>query len=155
ADVAARRLELLREGVRATLEAGGLEQYLVAVEDLSEAFDLAEIAAAAMKLAAERDGSRPVSAAEAEAGPAERGRVRLFVEIGRVQGLRPGDLVGAIANEAGLPGKSIGAIDILDRTAFVEVPADQVETVITALGRTKLLGKRVRPQIARPADTRF
>src|SRR5579871_930549 len=70
ADVAARRLELLREGVRATLEAGGLEQYLVAVEDLSEAFDLAEIAAAAMKLAAERDGSRPVSAAEAEAGPA-------------------------------------------------------------------------------------
>jgi ATP-dependent RNA helicase DeaD len=59
--------------------------------------------------------------------------------------------VGAIANEAGLPGKAIGAIDILDRTAFVEVPSEKAEAVIAALHQTKLRGRRVHVQVARPA----
>jgi len=155
ADVAARRLELLREGVRATLERGGLEEYLVAVESLSEAFDMAEIAAAAMKLAAERDGSRPVSAAEAEAGPAEHGRVRLFVEVGRKQGLRPGDLVGAIANEARVPGDAVGSIDIYDQFTFVEVDERLAPRIIEALRQATIRGQPVKVGIARPrADSR-
>jgi ATP-dependent RNA helicase DeaD len=76
---------------------------------------------------------------------------QLFIGMGRQDGLRPGDLVGAIANEVGLPGKAIGAIDILDRTAFVEVPADRAAAVITALNQTKLRGRRVRVQVAHPA----
>jgi ATP-dependent RNA helicase DeaD len=59
--------------------------------------------------------------------------------------------VGAIANEAGLTGKAIGAIDILDRTAFVEVPADQADAVMAALNHTTLRGRRVRVQMTRPA----
>ena len=75
---------------------------------------------------------------------------RLFVQIGRQDGIRPGDIVGAIANEAGVPGNAIGAIDIMDRSTFVEVPEADAARVIEALSRTKLRGKRVFVEIARP-----
>jgi ATP-dependent RNA helicase DeaD len=67
---------------------------------------------------------------------------RLFVGVGRMDGLRPGDLVGAIANETGLPGHAIGGIEIADRFALVEVPAEVAETIIDALRNTKLRGRR-------------
>ena len=52
------------------------------------------------------------------------GATRLFVGAGRAAGIRPGDLVGAIANEAGLSGGDIGAIQIADGFSLVDVPAD-------------------------------
>jgi ATP-dependent RNA helicase DeaD len=64
--------------------------------------------------------------------------------------VRPGDIVGAIANEAGLPGRSIGAIDLYDETAFVEVPAAARDQVIQALGRTRIKGRLVQAQVADP-----
>jgi ATP-dependent RNA helicase DeaD len=76
-------------------------------------------------------------------GPRSRGRAQLFVGLGREAGLRPSDLVGAIANEAGVAGSAIGAIEIADRFALVEVPAEAAELVIDALRRTKLRGRRV------------
>jgi ATP-dependent RNA helicase DeaD len=69
--------------------------------------------------------------------------VRLFISAGRAAGLRPGDIVGAIANEAGVPGSAIGAIEIADDFSLVEVPADAADQVIDALRRTKIRGKRV------------
>jgi ATP-dependent RNA helicase DeaD len=71
--------------------------------------------------------------------------------MGRQEGLRPGDIVGAITGEAGLTGKAIGVIDVLDRTAFVEVPSGDAERVVEALRGTKLKGKKVKVQLARPA----
>ncbi|HEU4628330.1 MAG TPA: DEAD/DEAH box helicase [Gemmatimonadaceae bacterium] len=68
---------------------------------------------------------------------------RLYVGIGRQGGLRPGDLVGAIANEAGLDARAIGAIDIADRFSLVEVPAGAADQVIRALRGTSLRGRRV------------
>ena len=47
---------------------------------------------------------------------------RIFVGAGRVAGIRPKDLVGAITNEAGLQGRDIGGIEIGDRFSLVEVP---------------------------------
>ena len=72
---------------------------------------------------------------------------RVFVGLGRSDGLRPADLVGAIANEAGLDSRHIGAIEIADRFALVEVPSDSVHGVVDALRATTLRGKRVQ---ARP-----
>ncbi len=69
--------------------------------------------------------------------------VRLFIGAGRLESLRPGDLVGAIANEAGLSGQAIGAIEIADRFSLVEVPAEHAEDVIRALRGTTLRGRRV------------
>jgi ATP-dependent RNA helicase DeaD len=76
-------------------------------------------------------------------GPRSWDRVRLFIGTGRAGGLRPGDIVGAIANEAGVPGSAIGAIEIADDFSLVEVPADAADHVIERLRRTKIRGKRV------------
>ena len=67
---------------------------------------------------------------------------RLFVGLGHIAGLRPGDLVGAIAGETGLSGRQIGAIDIADRFALVEVPSDEADRVINALRATSIKGLR-------------
>ena len=64
--------------------------------------------------------------------------------------LRPGDIVGAIASGAGVPGKSIGVVDILDRVAFVEVPEADADRVIEYLGSTKIRNRRVKVSLARP-----
>jgi ATP-dependent RNA helicase DeaD len=68
---------------------------------------------------------------------------RLYIGLGRLAGIRPGDLVGAIANEAGIDARAIGSIDIADRFSIVEVPDDAAESVIGALRQTTIRGKRV------------
>jgi ATP-dependent RNA helicase DeaD len=68
---------------------------------------------------------------------------RLYIGLGRLAGIRPGDLVGAIANEAGIDARAIGSIDIADRFSIVEVPDDTAENVIDALRQTTIRGKRV------------
>jgi ATP-dependent RNA helicase DeaD len=85
----------------------------------------------------------PEAAAVRGRGPRAWDTVRLFVGLGRSAGLRPSDLVGAIANEASVPGSAIGVIEIADRSALVEVPAEAADAVIDALRRTKLRGRRV------------
>ena len=67
---------------------------------------------------------------------------RIFIGAGRAAGIRPQDLVGAIANEAGIPGRDIGAIEIADRHSLVEVPSSVANEVVEALRATKIKGKR-------------
>jgi ATP-dependent RNA helicase DeaD len=74
---------------------------------------------------------------------------RIFVGAGRDAGIRPQDLVGAIANEAGVAGALIGAIQISDRFSLVEVPGDVAEQVVKALGKTKLRGRKVLVKVDR------
>jgi ATP-dependent RNA helicase DeaD len=89
--------------------------------------------------------------AERDARPQRGGRdrggtrdvARLYVALGRKAGVRPGDLVGAIANEAGIDSRDIGAIEIADRFSLVEVPDDAAEEIIQALRGTTIRGKRV------------
>jgi ATP-dependent RNA helicase DeaD len=68
---------------------------------------------------------------------------RVYVGAGRKAGIRPGDLVGAIANEARVDSSSIGAIEIADRFSLVEVPEAMAERIIDALRSTTIKGKRV------------
>jgi ATP-dependent RNA helicase DeaD len=160
ADIAARRREVFRDTLRARLEKGEYDSQLATVEALAEEYDPAEVAAVALQMLWEQTHGKNSSADEveeelaAETGQPEQGMTKLFVAMGRQDGLRPTDLVGAITHEVGIPGKSIGAIDILDRTAFVEVPAADADAVIVALSRTKLRGRRVRIGIARPPQSR-
>ena len=67
----------------------------------------------------------------------------VHIGIGRKAGVRPGDLVGVIAHEAGLSGKDIGPIRILDNYSVVGIPAGAVDEVILAIGSAKLRGKRI------------
>ncbi len=78
------------------------------------------------------------------------GLQRLFIDMGREDGLRPADLVGAIAGEANIPGSSIGAIDMYDRFCFVEVPQAAAEQVLKALSSAMVRGRKVKATVARP-----
>jgi ATP-dependent RNA helicase DeaD len=68
---------------------------------------------------------------------------KIYVGAGRKAGVRPADLVGAIANEAGVDSRSIGAIEIADRFSLVELPNEIADNVIAALRSTTIKGKRV------------
>ncbi|HEU5326663.1 MAG: DEAD/DEAH box helicase [Thermomicrobiales bacterium] len=157
ADVEARRRQSFKESIVKALQGEGLDPYLMLVDELAEEFDPAEIAAAAIKIAT-GGGASTAAAPEtkrrndhAMAGDgtgAEPGMSRLFVNVGRQDGVRPGDFVGAIANEAGIPGKQIGAIDLFDTYSFVEVPQAAAHHVVATLSRTTIRGRAVNAEIA-------
>ena len=72
---------------------------------------------------------------------AENGMVRLFINVGKKQNIRPGDILGAIAGETGMPGKLIGTIDMYDKYTFVEVPREHASDVIQTMKSAKIKGK--------------
>ena len=74
---------------------------------------------------------------------AEDGMVRLFINIGKKQNVRPGDILGAISGESGMPGKLVGAIDMFDKYTFVEVPREYGREVLDAMKHAKIKGKSV------------
>jgi len=96
-----------------------------------------------------RAGSRPKPKGKRDKRPATprndgRGDItRLYIGLGRSSGVRPGDIVGAIANEAGINPRGIGAIDIADKFAIVEVPQEEARSIVAALRGTTLRGKKV------------
>jgi len=96
-----------------------------------------------------RERRAPAEGSHAAAGSKRKapGRaptmVRVYVGAGRSTGLRPADLVGAIANEAGVSAREIGAIEIEERFSLVEVSDTIAEDAIRALRATSLRGQRV------------
>jgi ATP-dependent RNA helicase DeaD len=85
-------------------------------------------------------------------GRQEQGMVRLLLNVGKSQGIQPGDIVGAIASEAGIPGRSIGAISIRQHETLVDVQEQHVEKVLRQMTRSTMRGQAVRLQRAE-ADT--
>src|SRR5437588_12755164 len=116
ADVAARRIAVFKETLRKELQNGDLDLYVQVVTELADEgpSDMAEVAAAAARLA---HGSRAVAAPVVETAPApvrresvperddEEPKVRLSMAVGKKDGIRPADVVGSIANEAGISGR--------------------------------------------------
>jgi ATP-dependent RNA helicase DeaD len=170
ADLRARRLEATREQLREQLTNGGFEDARTIVEALAQDFDVFDVAAAAVTLvhhAAESTmPAAEIENAAAHDRPRERDRggdrerphvaksrmrttehaapmAVLFVGAGRAAGIRPGDLVGAITGEAGIPSHALGAITIAETHALVEVPAALADSILTALRATKIRGQRV------------
>jgi ATP-dependent RNA helicase DeaD len=68
---------------------------------------------------------------------------KLHIAAGRAAGIRPGDLVGAIANEAGLDSRVLGAIEVTDKFSLVEVPEEMADGIIEVLSRTRIRGHKV------------
>ena len=74
---------------------------------------------------------------------------RLFLNLGNKDRIRPNDIVGAIAGETGVPGKSIGGIDIFDNFSFVDVPQKDAEHVIRVMKNNTIKGKSVNMEISK------
>lgn len=71
------------------------------------------------------------------------GMARLFINIGKDQNIKPGDVLGAIAGESGMPGKMVGSIDMYDKYTFVEVPRESADAVLQAMKDVKIKGKNI------------
>ena len=80
--------------------------------------------------------------------------VRLFVDAGREAGIRPGDIVGAIAGEADIPGRVIGAIDVHARFTFVDIPAEYVDRVLERMRNVQIRSTPIAVKLATPHDNR-
>lgn len=74
--------------------------------------------------------------------------VRLFINIGKNQNVKPGDILGAIAGESGIPGRVVGSIDMYDKYTFVEVPNENAQEVMHAMKNVKIKGKSVHMEVA-------
>ena len=139
ADLRKRRLESAKETLRERIAAGGLDDMRELVESLAQEFDIIDIAAAAVamandgadKAAAGWGGSREptrsrwtivVHETGTRATRADGRLTLLRISVGKEESIRPADLVGAIAGEAGVPSRVIGAIKIHDDYSLVEVP---------------------------------
>ena len=70
-------------------------------------------------------------------GDAERYRI----EVGHAHGVKPGNIVGAIANESGLDGKHIGSIEIEEEYSLVDLPAGMPKDVLVDLKKVRICGQ--------------
>lgn len=146
-DVANTKMEKIFDGIRRVIEEEDLADVVSMVEEHVNAEDYTamDVAAALLKLALGQMGEDSAEKAQEDFGDtgAEQGMVRLFVNIGKNQKARPGDIVGAIAGESGMPGKLIGSIDMYDKYTFVEVPREYSSDVLSAMANTKIKGRSI------------
>jgi ATP-dependent RNA helicase DeaD len=84
----------------------------------------------------------PGGPARVPRGPEGEGWAQLWIGGGRRAGIRPGDLVGAIANEAGVPGSVVGAIQLFDDYSLVDVLAHVADPIATALRNAGIRGQK-------------
>ena len=127
--------------------------YLMALEPLFSEHDPAEVAAAAVALLRKR-GSIAVTATATTPAPKEAGAqpswAKLFFGVGERDGMKPGDLLGAITGDAGVSAGAVGRIDVKESHTLAEVHTDVAEKVIKALNGTTISGRAVRADFDRP-----
>ena len=68
---------------------------------------------------------------------------RLFINIGKRDGVRPANILGAIAGESGISGNLVGSIDMYDNYTFVDVPQNMASEVLDAMNQAKIKGRSV------------
>lgn len=151
-DVRETRVQKVLNRLEDHIEDGNLGRYLDIIEDVVNEKDYTamELAAALLAdvLGGEESGRGSLEDPYDESR-AEKGMVRLFVNIGKRQGIRPGDILGAVAGESGIPGKLVGTIDLYDKYTFVEVPKEVASDVLDAMKNVKIKGKTINVEPAR------
>ena len=142
------REELVRTELRDTLSSGAFARELLTLEPLLDGYDGIEIAAATLRLLEqarfERDAARARVAESRPHGATPTGAMtRIFVNVGAMDNVRPGDLVGAITNEAGITSAQVGKVDIRENHTLVEVASDVAEKVVSKITGGTIRGRRV------------
>lgn len=132
--------------------------HIIEEEDLTKAINLIEAKVnrediTAMDIAAafltealgmlDKESGKQENYEFSDTGAEEEGMVRLFINIGRKDGVKPGNILGAVAGESGMPGDLVGTIDMFDKYTFVEVPKEYAEVVLKAMKKAKVKGKSV------------
>jgi ATP-dependent RNA helicase DeaD len=162
------RVQLLRTALRTTLANGAASaSELALLAPLLETHDSLEIACAALRLyeGAKREAmANRAKAATAgakstiretpkdAAADAPAGKQRVFLAAGKRDNVRVGDIVGAIANEGGIPGEKIGAVEMFESHSTVELDAADAQKVVEALANATLRGRRLSARIDERSD---
>jgi ATP-dependent RNA helicase DeaD len=150
ADILEKQREVIKRRVLKTLEQDAFADYHPIVADLAADYDPLDVAAAALKLFQEgyKEDAEVENQTLSHSG-AEKGMVRLFVNVGRDNNIRPEDIVRSFAGESDIPGNAIGLIKIQSNFSFVEVPEDLAERVISAMHGNKIKGMRINVEVAK------
>ena len=90
-----------------------------------------------------RKGATDRAAVDYVLNGGEERMARLFINIGKAQRVTPGDILGAVAGESGIPGRLVGSIDMYDGYTFVDVPAEYAEDVLNAMSHARIKGKHI------------
>jgi len=146
-DVTAVKAEKTLDKVKNIIETEDLTKMVDLIESKinENGFTALDIASAFLKMVMGDDSSKDEDRDSEDFGDtgAEAGMVRLFINLGKKQNVRPGDFLGAIAGETGMPGKLIGTIDMYDKYTFVEVPREYASEVIQVMKSAKIKGKSI------------
>ena len=155
-DVTAIRLEKVMEEIEEIIKNEDLRSMMRVIERQinEEDYTAMDIAAAFLKKYMGEFEQNTLPKREDDFGDtgAEEGMVRLFINIGKKQKVRPGDILVAVAGESGIPGKLVGTIDMYDKYTFVEVPRENAADVLRAMKNTKIKGKSINVE---PANGRM
>ncbi|MBF0499758.1 MAG: DEAD/DEAH box helicase [Candidatus Riflebacteria bacterium] len=76
-------------------------------------------------------------------GAQEEGMVRYRIQVGRFHGVKPGQIMGAIAGETGIEGKSIGRIQLFQEYSMVDLPDTMTEAMLRKLKRVRVVGRNL------------
>jgi len=155
ADVNEVRVHKFKEKVTAAVLSGAGKDFQPLLEQIEADANIPAIEIAAA-LASLLQGSTPLLLAqkpgqdESEEGtrapasvPADAPASTYRINVGHAHGVLPGNIVGAIANEAGIDGKRIGHIDIREDHSFVDLPTLPDE-VVGQLQKTRIRGEEIR-----------
>jgi len=148
-DVANTKMENILDDVEHVIEQEDLDMMINAIEERvnNSEFTAMDMAAAFLKICCgmteDNKNTEENDWEFGDTGAGEDGMVRLFINIGKKQRVRPGDILGAIAGESGMDGKLIGTIDMYDKYTFVEVPREYAREVLNAMKNVKIKGKTV------------
>ena len=148
-DVANTKMENILDDVERVIEQEDLDMMINAIEERvnNSEFTAMDMAAAFLKICCgmteDNKNTEENEWEFGDTGAGEDGMVRLFINIGKKQRVRPGDILGAIAGESGMDGKLIGTIDMYDKYTFVEVPREYAREVLNAMKNVKIKGKTV------------
>lgn len=147
-DVKNTKLDNMFDKIKQTIEEGGLTDMVNHVEEHvnQEEYTSMDMAAALLKMLIgdTLDRVDEVEDFHFDMDRDDSRMVRLFINIGKKDKIKPSNILGAIAGESGMPGKLVGAIDMMDNYTFVDVPAIHAEKVLKAMNDNVLIkGRRV------------
>lgn len=147
ADVQVSRLEGMIGEVVEVLEKGDLRPYIEQLEGFTDdRFTTVEVAAALLKMntATSIEEEQPDQNKTYD----DSAMIKMHFNVGKKNNVYPGDLVGAIAGESGIPGDTIGNIDIFPTHSFVDLPGQYVKQVLQSMNENRVKGKKVHVKVA-------
>jgi len=142
-----KRIADFKQKISDTLAIGELGFMQSLVEQYRQEHDVpaVEIAAALAKMTI---GDKPMLLGPDKGKPrmkpireVEGGAERFRIEVGHVHGVKPGNIVGAIANESGLDGEHIGSIEIEAEYSLVDLPAGMPKDIFLDLKKVRICGQ--------------